>query len=158
MKPLLLILALTVSASAQTTTHDPFTNTTVTASKQVRLYRNSGGLLVYFPDEVSATVFTSPNAVTVLALRVNSFRWQFTRDCKVYFIADGERTVLPCELATHSVYSLRRNVYVRETITVKEPGLTKILRAKELLMRVGSYEFKVKEKDLKTLRKVLPDT
>lgn len=156
MKPILLILLLTVTASTQTTTYDKYSDTTVTRSKEVRLYRNSGGLLVYFPDEVSATLYSSPKSGPTLSLRVNSFRWQFTdKMCKVYALADGERIVLPCKVASYNAYRLRRDIYVTETVTTQDVDLLKVLKAKEVSMRVGTYDFKVKEKDLKTLAQAL---
>lgn len=155
MKALILTLALPILVVAQTTRYDKFTDTTFTLSKEVEVYRNRGGVLVYNPASVRLQmVLSDKSSIPVLGLTVSSFDWQFARDCEIRIIADARRETLPCKVVSARPFSLARSVYVREVLTITSADLIPLLNSKSVSMQVGSYEFEVKEKHLETLRAV----
>lgn len=157
MKALLLILLIAISVSAQNVRYDKFTDTRYIVSKEVTAYKGRYGLLVYNPSSVRLqTGFTNKSSIPALFITVDSSDWQFTNGCSVEFLADGERFHLPCEVSHYQAYTLQSSVYVEEDLSIASPLLVKILNSQKVEMRVGAYEFSVKEKDLKALRLAIP--
>jgi hypothetical protein len=158
MRALLLILLLAVSAQSQTLIYDKFTDREYYQSKQIEVYRNKGGLLLYNPArvQIQALRLLRPSQFA-LRLYVDSFDWQFIQGCVVHILADGKRFQIPCTVTHSDAYNLGRSVYVTESLSasMSVADYESILNSKSIEMRVGAYEFKLKDKHLKELRKVI---
>lgn len=157
MKVLLLIVALASATYGQTAVYDKFSDSTYYKSKRVQVYRNRGGLLVYSPAKVDAQTGRSGADKYTLILSVDSYSWQFARDCSVQILADTKRYSLACSVEYSNAFTLVRSVYVTEGLVVRITAneFKDILTAKSVEMRVGVYEFKLKDKQLKELASVL---
>ncbi|MGI9068036.1 MAG: hypothetical protein ACR2HX_16740 [Pyrinomonadaceae bacterium] len=162
MKTILLILALAVGVSAQTLQTDKFSDRSWYTSKRVKVYSAKSGLLVYNPGQVTMTAMSSATAslggadrAYSVLFEVDSSNWQFAgRECVIWTIADGNRRQFGCKVIRNHAF---RGGDVTEGLTMRLTAdeFKTLFTAKELELRVGIYEFTVKEKHLKELRKVL---
>ena len=87
---------------------------------------------------------------------MDSSDWQFINSCAVYLFIDGKRSEYACEVTRARADSLAREVYVTENLRVKIPAddYKAMLTAKLVEMRVGVYEFRLKDKHIKEFKKV----
>lgn len=157
MKPLLLLLALTIPISAQTLEYDKFRDYEYYRSKRIEVYRNSGGILAFSPARVVITAIRPLRTREfVLWIDVDSADWQFIQSCRVRILADGKRFDYPCEVADSNAYTLARSVYVTESLRSVIPleDYRTILKSKLVEMQIGAYEFKLKDKHIKELKTV----
>src|SRR5262244_1359670 len=121
MKALLLIICFCGVSYAQTVVYDKFSDKTYYKSKEVEVYRNKGGLLLDNPARVviQALRVSGDDAEYALLFQVDSYNWQFTRDCTVRVLADGKRYELPCSREDSHAYTLVNSVYVTEGLVLK---------------------------------------
>lgn len=165
-KTFFLILALAVGVSAQTLHTDKFSGQSWYLSKEVKVYSAKFALLVYDPGKVSMMTISSATSslggadrAYGILFQVDSSDWQFAgRECVIWTIADGNRQRFSCTVSTSRAYSLYRSgVAVSEGLEMRLTAdeFKTLFTAKELALRVGIYEFTVKEKHLKELRKVI---